>query len=108
MASETISSPNHWISTKASELPAGLELVLLKGRYAFPWSRFVYAVGDSTAVDLYFSTHTVSISGFGLDRLLTDLAAQRVAAIYEPARTDRFGQRESCIESISVEKLEAD
>ena len=108
MASEILYPSNHWISTKPSELPAGLEVVLLRGRYAFPWSRFLYAVGDRTTVDLYFSTHTVSICGFGLDPLLTDLAAQRVAAIYEAARADKFGQRDSCIESITVEKLEND
>jgi hypothetical protein len=32
----------------------------------------------------------VVVRGCGLDRLLEDLAAQRVTALPEPARTDRF------------------
>jgi hypothetical protein len=32
----------------------------------------------------------VVVRGCGLDRLLEDLAAQRVTALHEPARTDRF------------------
>ena len=55
-----------------------------------PSIQFLYAEGDSAEIQAAFSTHDVVVRGCGLDRLLEDLAAQRVAALREPARTDRF------------------
>ena len=38
----------------------------------------------------YLVTHEMLVSGYGLDHLLADLAAQRVVSLHEPHRADKF------------------
>jgi len=78
-----------WTVSTEQRMP-GIQLILLKRTFVLPWSRFLYAEGDASEIRAAFSTHDVVVRGCGLDRLLGDLAAQRVAALREPARTDRF------------------
>jgi hypothetical protein len=68
----------------------GIQLILLQRTFVLPWGRFVCAEGDASEVVAAFTTHDVVVKGCGLDRLLEDIAAQRVTAVREPARTDRF------------------
>ena len=68
----------------------GLQVVLLKKMYVFPWSQFLYAEGTEEEVRAAFTTHDVVIRGAGLGLLLEDFAAQRVTRLSEPARTDKF------------------
>lgn len=77
------------VNTEPQRNPA-LQLILLKRTFVLPWSRFIYAEGDLSEVRAAFTTHDVVVTGYGLDRLLADLAAQRVIAIRQPARSDRF------------------
>ena len=78
-----------WSVSSEQRMP-GIQLILLKQTFVLPWSRFLYAEGDASEIQAVFTTHDVLVRGWGLDRLLEDLAAQRVTAIPEPARTDRF------------------
>ena len=68
----------------------GLEIVLLKHSYALPWGQFLYATGTSEEVHAVFTTHDVLIKGSGLASLLSDFAAQRIAVLKEPARSQKF------------------
>jgi hypothetical protein len=68
----------------------GLQVILLKRVYVLPWTQFLYAEGTSEEVQAFFSTHDVTVRGSGLDLLLADFAAQQVAILKEPARTDKF------------------
>lgn len=68
----------------------GLEIVLLKSTYALPWSQFLYATGTSEEVHAVFTTHDVRIKGGGLASLLSAFAAQRIALLKEPARSEKF------------------
>ena len=68
----------------------GLQVVLLKKTYVFPWSQFLYAEGTAEEVRVAFTTHDVLIKGALLGSLLDELTAQRVARLSEPARTDKF------------------
>src|SRR3954447_7880032 len=68
----------------------GLQVVLLKKTYVFPWNQFLYAEGTAEEVRAAFTTHDVVIKGAGLGLLLEDLTAQRVTQLREPARTDKF------------------
>jgi len=77
------------VNTEPQRNP-NLQVILLQRTYVLPWSRFIYAEGDLTEVVAAFSTHDVVVRGCGLDRLLADLAAQRVTGVRQPARTDRF------------------
>ena len=78
-----------WTVSTEQRTP-GIQLILLKRTFVLPWSRFLYAEGDVSEIRAAFSTHDVVVRGCGLDRLLEDLAAQRVTALHEPARTDTF------------------
>ncbi len=72
------------------ERAAGLEIVLPKRSYVLPWSQFLSAEGDDVEIRVAFTTHDVLVRGRGLDSLLADLAAQRVARLQQMARADRF------------------
>ena len=77
-------------TVSAEQRTPGIQLILLKRTFVLPWSRFLYAEGDPSEVHVAFTTHDVEVLGCGLDRLLADLAAMRVMALREPARTDSF------------------
>ena len=68
----------------------GLQVVLLKKTYVFPWSQLLYAEGTAEEIRAAFSTHDVIVKGSGLSLLLEDLAAQRVTCLKEPYRTEKF------------------
>ena len=68
----------------------GLEIMLLKHSYALPWSQFLYATGTSEEVHAVFTTHDLQIKGSGLASLLSDFAAQCIAVLKEPARSEKF------------------
>jgi hypothetical protein len=72
------------------ERAAGLEIVLPKRCYVLPWSQFLSAEGDGDEIRLAFTTHDVLVKGRGLDSLLADLAAQRIARLQRTVRADRF------------------
>ena len=80
-----------------TERQTGLEIVLLKRTYVFPWSQFLYAEGGEDEIRAVFSTHDVVIRGAALTGLLAELAGQRIARLQEPARTDRFEQSSGAI-----------
>lgn len=89
------------------EHPTALQVALLKRAYVLPWVQFLYAEGDNDQIHIAFSTHDVVIKGAGLQSLLSDVAAQRIAQVQEPARYDQF-QNDGApyIREISVAKIE--
>jgi hypothetical protein len=96
------------VNTEPQRVPA-LHVILLKRTYVLPWSRFIYAEGDLCGVVAAFTTHDVVVTGCGLDRLLADLAAQRVTTIRQPARTDKFltAEAEVRIEELNVNEVQS-
>lgn len=78
-----------WAVTTEQRAPA-LQITVPKCTYVLPWSRFLYAEGDSSEIRAFFSTHDFVIQGCGLGHLFTDLAAQRVTVLKQPIRADRF------------------
>src|SRR5580692_3873140 len=72
------------------ERQTGLEIILLKRTYVFPWSQFLYAEGGDDEIRAVFTTHDLIVRGKALTGLLAELAGQRIARLQEPARTDRF------------------
>jgi hypothetical protein len=77
-------------SVDASARARGVQVILLKRIYSLPWSQFLYAEGTGEEVRAAFSTHDLVIKGSGLAPLLADFAAQQIAILREPARTDKF------------------
>src|SRR5438477_8352353 len=105
MSTVLADNPKLW-KTK-QERPVTLEIVLLKRTYVLPWSQFLYAEGDNDEVRITFAIHEVTISGSGLQSLLGDLAAQRIAELHEPSRADQFEKGSGLgIREISVLKIE--
>ena len=82
-----------WVVDRAGRV-YGLQVMLLKRVYVLPWSQFLYAEGNSDEVRAVFSTHDVVVKGSGLDSLLSDLAAQQIVILKEPARTEKFTSTE--------------
>ena len=74
------------------ERQTGLEIVLLKRTYVFPWSQFLYAEGGDDEIRAVFTTHDVIVRGTALTGMLAELAGQRTASLREPAPTDRFDE----------------
>jgi hypothetical protein len=70
----------------------GLEVILLRQIIVLPWNQFLYAEGGDDEVRAVFATHDVIAKGSGLAPLLSDLAAQQVTRLKEPARVERFTQ----------------
>lgn len=86
MASEPLTA---WQVNRQGRL-LGLEVILFKRAYVLPWSQFLYAEGGADEVRAIFTTHDVVVKGSGLETLLSDLAAQQVTVLREPARTEKF------------------
>jgi hypothetical protein len=78
-----------WVTTDGQ--PAmGLQVILLKRTYVFPWSQLLYAEGTGEEVRVAFTTHDVIIRGHRLTLLLEDVAGQRVIQLREPSRSEKF------------------
>ena len=107
MSTRLTGSQTPWTTT--GERPAGLEIVLLKCSYVLPWSQFLFAEGGDDEIRLAFTTHDVLIKGSGLSPLLVDFAAQRIARLQQPARSDRFakGPTTPSVYGLSVVKIES-
>ena len=81
----------HWtVRGDRQPRPPAVQVVLHKRTYVFPWARFIYAEGAPDEVVISFATHEVLITGYGLDYLLADIAAQCVVSLHEPHREGRF------------------
>ena len=90
-----------------TERQTGLEIVLLKRTYVFPWSQFLYAEGGDDEIRAVFSTHDLIVRGTELTALLADLAGQRIARLQEPARTDRFEESSGpVVRQLIVERVQ--
>ena len=89
MSAASAGDQKPWEAT-SHERAAGLEIVLPKRSYVLPWSQFLSAEGDGDEIRLAFTTHDVLVRGRSLDRLLADLASQRVARLQHTTRADRF------------------
>ena len=68
----------------------GFEVILLRQVIVLPWNQFLCAEGGDDEVRAVFTTHDVVAKGSGLASLLSDLAAQQVTKLQEPARAERF------------------
>ena len=88
MSTTLADNPKVWKTRQ--ERPATLEIVLLKRTYVLPWVQFLHADGDNDEVRIAFATHEVTVKGGGLQSLLADLAAQRIAQLHEPSRLEQF------------------
>lgn len=90
-----------------TERQTGLEIVLLKRAYVFPWSQFLYAEGGDDEIRAVFTTHDLIVRGTALTGLLSDLAGQRIARLQEPARTDRFEESSGpVVRELIVERVQ--
>ena len=90
-----------------TERQTGLEIVLLKRTYVFPWSQFLYAEGGDDEIRAVFTTHDVIVRGATLTGLLAELAGQRIARLQEPARTDRFEESSGpIVRQLIVERVQ--
>jgi hypothetical protein len=102
----SVASDKPWITSPA-EVPMALEIVLLKRTVVLSWSQFVYAERTDDEVRIAFASHDVLLKGAGLFPLLADISAQRVRAIYEPVRSDRFsGAAGRFIREITVARVD--
>jgi hypothetical protein len=107
MSTLSADSQKLWKTTN-QERPAGLEIVLLKRTYVLPWNQFLYAEGGDEEIRLAFTTHNVLVKGCGLSSLLMDLAAQRVAQLYQAKRADRFAKgADASIDELSVINIDS-
>jgi hypothetical protein len=96
-------------TVSAFDHPLALEVVLLKRTYVLPWSQFLYAEGDNDEIRLTFSTHDVLVKGCNLDSLVAVLAANGIARLQEPARSERMlAGSGPFIREISVVKIDQD
>jgi hypothetical protein len=90
-----------------TERQTGLEIVLLKRTYVFPWSQFLYAEGGDDEIRAVFTTHDLIVRGTALTGLLSDLAGQRIARLQEPARAERFDEASGpVVRQLIVERVE--
>ena len=90
-----------------TERQTGLEIVLLKRAYVFPWSQFLYAEGGDDEIRAVFTTHDVIVRGTALTGMLAELAGQRIARLQEPARTDRFEESSGpVVRQLIVERVQ--
>ena len=99
----THSSP--WTIADKDDRPPGVAVVFLRRAFALSWGQFLYAQGDDSVVQAYFTTHDVVIKGSGLWPLVSDFANQRITALFEPRRTDLLGSTGACITDLDIVKV---
>jgi hypothetical protein len=86
---------------------AGLRIKLLKQTYVFPWSQFLFAEGGNDEIRIAFSTHDVVVKGGKLEKLLSEITAQKVNLLKMPSRAESFAPTsEPHIAEILVSKAE--
>jgi hypothetical protein len=74
--------------------PASLVVQLRRRAHIFPWFRFVFAEGNDSAATIYFATHNIKVSGYGLGALLKAVALQRIHTMIQPTENEaRFSLR---------------
>jgi hypothetical protein len=107
MSTLSTDSQKSW-KTSAGDRPAGLEIVLPKRTFVLPWSQFLFAEGGDDEIRLAFTTHDVLMKGSGLSSLLVEFAAQRIARLQQPTRSDRFANGTALsIHELFVIKIES-
>jgi hypothetical protein len=89
MGMTSVDETKPW-STNLDGRVLGLEVILLKQVFVLPWNQFLYAEGGDDEVRVVFTTHDVVAKGNGLASLLSDLVAQLITTLKEPARAERF------------------
>jgi hypothetical protein len=82
------------LETDPHSKPVSLLVQLRRSTHILPWFRFVYAEGDNSQVKITFTSHLVTVNGFGLAALLVALAAQKVVRLVQPSENEaKFGVR---------------
>jgi hypothetical protein len=81
-------------SEDGAKKPAALVVQLRRRAYVLPYFRFIYAEGDNSLVRIAFTSHVVTITGYGLAALIPALAMNLVVRIVQPTENEaRFGVR---------------
>lgn len=98
-----------WDVEAGSGRSNGLHVILLKREYVLPWTQFLYAEGSGEEVRVVFSTHDVIVRGSELNMFLSDVAAQRVRALKEPERSEKFQRSIGAqIREVEVHRVQSD
>ena len=77
MNAVSVDKQRSW-KTIGTDRQTGLEIVLLKTTYVFPWSQFLYAEGGDDEIRAVFTTHDVIVRGATLTGLLADYAKRAI------------------------------
>jgi hypothetical protein len=68
--------------------PASLVVQLRRRAWVLPYRRFLYAEGNNAQVQIAFASHLITVTGHGLDSLLTALAAQQALWLIQSAESE--------------------
>ncbi|GAC1699879.1 MAG: hypothetical protein NVS9B4_00160 [Candidatus Acidiferrum sp.] len=78
------------------------------GVVVLPWCQFMHAGGSDIRIVAYWTTHTVTITGGGLLRLIEQFATQEVSRITQSKRTEIFEKSGPWIDQIQVDERDED
>jgi len=84
-----LGSASEWLLTdENSSQSASLVVQLRRRALVLPYCRFLYAEGNNAQVQIAFASHLITVSGHGLEPLLTALAARQALRLIQPAESD--------------------
>ena len=96
-----LASDDWQLAEEDSKSQASLVVQLRRRVYLLPWFHFIYAEGDNAQVRIAFASHVVTVSGHGLQALLTALAMQSVTRLVQPTESEvKFGFRGSSLDQV--------
>jgi hypothetical protein len=82
------------LAEENTERPTALAVHLRRRAHILPYFRLIHAEGDDSQVRIVFASHSVKITGHGLEALLAALSTQSVVRLVQPTETEaKFGIR---------------
>jgi hypothetical protein len=82
------------LAEENNDRPTNLTVHLRRRTHILPYFRLICAEGDDSQVLISFASHSVKITGHGLEALLAALSTQSVVSLIQPTENEaKFGIR---------------
>jgi hypothetical protein len=82
------------LAEEDAKRPTALVVHLRRHAHILPYFRLIHAEGDDSQVRIAFASHSVRITGHGLEALLAALSTQSVVRLVQPTESEaKFGIR---------------
>jgi hypothetical protein len=76
------------LAEEDTKRPTALVVKLRRRAHILPYFRLIHAEGDDSQVKIAFASHSVNVTGCGLNALLTAISTQSVVRLIQPTENE--------------------